>query len=304
MNILVTGATGFIGSHLCREMVRRGNNIFALSRSGKTQKVRQLLQDKKFHLLNGDILDADAMGDIIRDNGITDVFHLAAKLPDGASLTDFRAFFDTNTRGTFNMLEAACLHDITRFVYASTMSVYSEPPQYLPVNESHPVSPQTPYGITKLTGEHVCNMFSDRLSLVILRFGGAYGMSQNEKDVIPVFLRQALHNQPITVYGDGTQSTDFVHIDDVISGTLLAWEKGEPGVYNIGSGEETHIIDLAEKIKHITDSKSEITLSDKNTDRPFRFVLDISKARKTLRWSPRLLDEGLTEYIKKYKAEV
>lgn len=304
MNILVTGATGFIGSHLCREMVQRGNDVFALTRSGKTQKARQLLQDKKFHLLNGDILNTDAMGDIIRDNGITDVFHLAAKLPDGASLTDFRAFFDTNTRGTFNMLEAACLHDITRFVYASTMSVYSEPPQYLPVNESHPASPQTLYGITKLTGEHVCNMFSDRLSLVILRFGGVYGMSQNEKDVMPVFLRQALHNQPITVYGDGTQSTDFVHIDDVISGTLLAWEKGEPGVYNIGSGEETRIIDLAEKIRRITDSKSDIILSDKNTDKPFRFVLDISKARKTLRWSPRFLDEGLTEYIKEYKAEV
>lgn len=304
MNILVTGATGFIGSHLCREMVRRGNDVFALSRSGKTTKVRQLLQDKKFHLLNGDIFDADVMGDIIRDNGITDVFHLAAKLPDGSSLADFQAYFDTNTRGTFNMLEAACRHDVAGFVYASTMSVYSEPPQYLPLDESHPASPQTPYGITKMAGEHVCNMFSDRLSLVILRFGGVYGMNQNERDVMPVFLGQALHNQPITVYGNGEQSTDFVHIDDVISGTLLAWEKGDPGVYNIGSGEEARIIDLAEKIKHITDSKSEITLSDKNTDRPFRFVLDISKARRVLGWSPRPLDKGLTEYIKEYKTEV
>ncbi|HEY98286.1 MAG TPA: SDR family NAD(P)-dependent oxidoreductase [Dehalococcoidia bacterium] len=304
MNILVTGATGFIGSYLCREMVRRGNNVFALSHSGKTQKVQQLLQHKKFHLLNGDIVDADMMTAVIRDNHITDVFHLAAKLPDGSSLADLQAYFDTNTRGTFNTLEAACQNDVTRFVYASTMSVYSEPPQYLPVDESHLASPLTPYGITKLAGEHICNMFSERLSLVILRFGGVYGMYQNERDVMPVFIKQALHSQLITVYGNGEQSTDFVHVDDVISGTLLAWEKGEPGVYNLASGEETRIIDLAEKIRSIAGSKSEITLSNNNTDRPFRFVLDISKARQALGWSPRPLAEGLTEYIKEYKAEV
>jgi len=304
MSILVTGATGFIGSHLCREMVRRGNDVFALSRSGKTQKVRQLLQDKKFHLLNGDILDTNLVAGIIRDNGITDVFHLAAKLPDGSSLADFQAYFDINTTGTFNILQAACRNDVSSFVYASTMSVYSEPPQYLPVDESHSTFPATPYGITKLAGEHMCNMFSDRLSLIILRFGGVYGMYQNDRDVLPVFLEQALHNHPITVYGDGTQSTDFVHIDDVISGTLSIWEKGEPGVYNLGSGEETRIIDLAEKIKRITGSSSEVTLSGDNTDRPFRFVLDISKARQALGWSPRPLAESLTEYIKEYKAEV
>ena len=304
MNILVTGATGFIGSHLCREIVQRGDNVFALSRSGKTGKVRQLLHDKQFHLVTGDILDADMIAGIIRDNDITGVFHLAARVPDGESNDDFQAFFDTNTRGTFNMLKAAYRNNIENFVYASSISVYSAPPQYLPVNESHSVSPQTPYGITKLAGELMCNMFSDRMCLIILRYGGVYGKYQYERDVTSIFLRQTLHNIPITIYGDGSQSSDFVYIDDVVSGTLLAWEKRESGIFNIGSGEETRIIDLAHKIKRITGSESEIILSGDNTERPFRFVLDIEKSRKILGWSPCSLDERLPQYIEELKAEV
>ncbi len=304
MNVLVTGATGFIGSYLCREVVRRDNDVFALSHSGKTAKVQQLLQDRKFHLLTGDILDADMMADIIGDNGITDIFHLAARLPDGDSTDDFQVYFDANTQGTLNVLRAASQHNVKNFVYVSTMSVYSEPPYYLPVNESHPISPPTPYGITKLGGELMCELFSGPMRLIVLRYGGVYGQYQYERDVVPVFLNQALHNNAITVYGNGQQSTDFIYIDDVVTGTILAWEKGEPGVYNIASGEETRIIDLAEKIKSITGSGSEITLSGKSTDRPFRFVMDIEKARKDLGWSPRSLDEGLTGYINACKAEV
>jgi len=304
MNILVTGATGFIGSHLCREIVQRGNNVFALSHSGKTGKVQQLLQDKKFQLITGDILDVDMIADIIRDNDITGVFHLAARVPNGESNDDFQAFFDTNTLGTFNMLRAAYRNNIENFVYASSISVYSAPPQYLPVNESHSVSPQTPYGITKLAGELMCNMFSDRMCLIILRYGGVYGKYQYERDVTSIFLRQTLHNIPITIYGDGSQSSDFVYIDDVVSGTLLAWEKRESGIFNIGSGEETRIIDLAHKIKRITGSESEIILSGDNTERPFRFVLDIEKSRKILGWSPCSLDERLPQYIEELKAEV
>jgi len=304
MNILVTGATGFIGSHLCREMVQRGNNVFALSHSGKTGKVQPLLQDKKFQLITGDILDVDMIADIIRDNDITGVFHLAARVPNGESNDDFQAFFDTNTLGTFNMLRAAYRNNIENFVYASSISVYSAPPQYLPVNESHSVSPQTPYGITKLAGELMCNMFSDRMCLIILRYGGVYGKYQYERDVTSIFLRQTLHNIPITIYGDGSQSSDFVYIDDVVSGTLLAWEKRESGIFNIGSGEETRIIDLAHKIKRITGSESEIILSGDNTERPFRFVLDIEKSRKILGWSPCSLDERLPQYIEELKAEV
>ncbi len=304
MNILVTGATGFIGSHLCREMVRRGNSIFALSHSGKTDKVQQLLQEKRFHLLTGDILDADMITDIIRDNGITDVFHLAARLPDGDSIDDFQAFFDTNTRGTFNLLQAASRSKVDSFVYASTIDVYSEPPGYLPVDEKHPAKPSTIYGVTKLTGELYTSLYADKMSMMILRYAVVYGKFGPEKNAIPVFTKQALHNDHITIHGDGNQSNDFIHVDDVVTGTILAWEKDMPGIYNIGSGQETKVIDLAEKIKSITGSKSEMTFTGDNTEKPFRFVLDIGKSRKILGWSPRSLDEGLSQYIKEYKAEV
>lgn len=304
MNILVTGATGFIGSHLCQELVRRGYNVFALSHSGRTDNVKSILAKEEFHLQTGDIRNRDMIHSLIDDNNIEVIFHLAARLPDSDGLSDPFSFHDINAGGTLNILQAACQGKVGRFIYASTMSVYSEPPHYLPVDEDHPVYPLTAYGVTKLAGELFCNMYSKVMSVIVLRYGGVYGQYAHEEDAVPAFTEQALHNKSITIHGDGSQSSDYIYIEDVVRGTLLAWEKNKPGVYNIGSGEETSVMDLAKHIAHITGSKSEITLSNVDTERPFRFVLDITKSREILGCSPRSLDEGLSEYIKQHKYEV
>ena len=194
-------------------------------------------------------------------------------------------------------MKAATDKSVDKFIYISTMSVYSEPPSYLPVDEEHPAQPRNIYGITKVVGELCCNLDSDKMNVIILRYGGVYGQYCRESDAVPTFIQQALNNQPLTIDGDGTQSSDFVYIDDIIQGTILAWEKGNPGIYNLGNGQEISVREMAEKITNLTGSKSKIIRSASRSDRPYRFVLDITKAQKLLGYSPQSLDEGLRSYL-------
>jgi UDP-glucose 4-epimerase len=297
MNVLVTGATGFIGSHLCKELIQREYTVFGLSHTGRIQNIKSLLSQKEFYLQRGDIQDVKILSEIIKNNNIRVIFHLAAQLPRGEGINDPFLFFATNAKGTLNLLNAAHLNGVDKLIYASSMSVYSEPPKYLPVDEKHSVRPSTIYGVSKLEGELYCNVYSKAMNIVVLRYGGAYGKGQPKHNAIPTFVNQALNNMPITIHGDGTQTSEFVYVKDVVQGTLLALEKNKTGVYNIGSGEEMSVRDLAKRIINFTDSKSEIVLVDKDTDRPFRFVLDITKARKDLGYSPHSFDEGLFRYI-------
>ena len=297
MSILVTGATGFIGSHLCRELVKRGHQVVGLTRSGKTERINSLLENKGFKLCRGDIQDNPAMQDIIKENGTKTVFHLAVQWPAESDMESPLSCFDTNARGSLSVLNAAYLGGVETFIYTSSIMVYTEPPRYLPVDEDHPAEPLTVYGVANRAGELCCHLYAGKLKTSVLRYSGVYGEGNRPTEVLPLFVKQARNNQPITIFGDGMQSSDFVYIDDVIQGTLLAWEKDKPGVYNIGSGEETSIRELADKILAATGSKSEVSLTDNKSERPFKFVLDISKAKRDLGYSPRTLDEGLRQYL-------
>jgi len=303
MNTLVTGATGFIGSHLCKELIQRGHTVFGLSKSGRTDKIKSLLNQKKFHLKKGDIRDEIILSEIIKDNKIKVIFHLAAQLPHAEDLKNPFLCFDINVRGTLNLLNAAYLNNISYFMYGSTMSVYSDPPDYLPVDENHPVQPSTVYGVSKLTSEFYCNLYSKFFNVVILRFSGVYGWGQSKHNAIPRFINQALSNKPITIYGDGMQTSDYVYIEDVVQAILLACEKNKTGIYNIGSGEEISVKDLAKRIVSYLNSKSELVLTGIDTDRPFRFFFDIKKSQKDLNYSPCLLNEGLPKYLSEFEIE-
>jgi len=301
MNVLVTGATGFVGSHLCKELIQRGYYVFGLSRSGKIQNIQSLLNKKRFHLERGDIRDIDMLSSIVKDDNIKVIFHLATQLPHINDLNDPSLLVDINVRGTLNSLNVAYKNGVDKFIYASSMSVYSEPPKYLPVDEKHPVQPPTIYGASKLSGELYCHVYSKSMGITILRYAGCYGKGQPKHNAVPRFINQALNNKSITIYGNGTQSSDFVYVKDVVQGTLLALEKNMPGIYNIGSGEETNIRDLAKQIISLTNSKSKLIQVDVETDRPFRFALDIQKSRKVLGYFPLSVNEGLSKYISEFE---
>jgi nucleoside-diphosphate-sugar epimerase len=297
MSILVTGATGFIGSYLCRELLNRGFEVNALTHSGRTDNIKNLLSNGNFHLHTGDIQDTNMLSSLLTDNNVETVFHLAAKLPAATDTENPIPCFNVNAAGTLSMLQASAACGVKTFIYTSTMSVYSEPPDYLPVDEAHDTRPATIYGIAKLTGEWCCRLYEKDMKIIILRYGGVYGKHHGESDAVAVFTKQALRNQPLAIYGDGKQSSDFTCIDDAIEGTLQAWMNDEAGVYNIGSGQETGVHKLAELIRKITRSKSDIVLTGELTDRSFRFVLDISRACKSFGYVPRNIEEGLRRYL-------
>lgn len=300
-NILVTGAAGFIGSHLCKELIQRRYNVFGLSSINELRNIKPLLKEKKFHLLKGDIRNLNFLKRIIKKHQIKVIFHLAAVLPCDNDFKDPFLLFEVNTRGTLNLLNAAHLNGVEKFIYTSTSSVYSEPPEYLPVDENHPTWSSTPYGASKLGGELYCNVYSKVMDVVVLRYCGAYGVGQDKHYATYRFIKQALNQEPITIYGSGNQTTDFTYIGDIVKGSILAIEKARGGTFNIGSGQETSIRKLAKTIIKLTGSKSKVVFSGKKTDRPFRFVFDIKKAKRVLGFSPFPLIKGLSKYILEFK---
>jgi len=290
MTILVTGASGLIGSHLCRRLALDGYPVVGLFHNTANPKLFGVSAAPPFESERGDIRDLPGIRRILVNRKVRTVFHLAAHVP----YRDNPDFIGANSEGTSNML-LACLHSkVEEFIYASSTSVYSSPPYYLPVKESHPTDPNNLYGRTKLYGEQFCELVGDNMRTTVVRYAGVYGSGMADR-IVSTLVCSALRDNPITMFGDGNNSSDFVYVDDIVEGTILAWRKQVHETYNIGSGQETNIATLAHKIIDLTGSKSKVSFSGE-ADRPFRFVADISKARNELGYNPGSLVQGLEKY--------
>ncbi len=290
--ILVTGASGLIGSHLCKRLAEEGRDVVGLVHTNTNSVLESLKDASNFRIVTGDLRDSPSTSEIIKTNHIKTVFHTAAHLP----YTTNPDFIGVNAIGTINLLGACIDNDVEEFIYTSSMSVYSTPPDYLPVDEAHPTRPLDMYGRTKLLGEKISLVLATCMTVTAIRYSGVYGKGMDNR-AIARFVQCALVNEPLTVTSKGEHSSDFVCIADVVESTVLAWQRKKGGIYNIGSAQEVTIASLATKIIDLTRSKSSILLDCGETDRPFRFVADISKARRELGYSPRLLDDGLRSYI-------
>lgn len=275
--------------------------MFGLSHSCNTKNIGTLSQRENFHLLQADIRDMESVSRLMKENCIGAVFHLAARLPGLDDCDNPHLSFDVNARGTLNMLHAAWASKVPKFIYSSSIDVYCEPPEYLPVDEKHPTRPCTHYGIGKLSGELYCNLYSKLMGITVLRYSIVYGKGGKQGGAVNRFIQQAMNSEPLTIYGAGAQTNDFVYVGDVVKANLLALEQDKPGTYNIGSGEETSVKKLAQKIVELTKSSSKIVCTHVESNRPFRFALDISMARKVVGYEPLSLSMGLSEYIKQFR---
>lgn len=299
MSVLVTGGTGFIGTNLCMELLNRGFDVKIFTRG-----IRSLNFGTKNNprLVVGGLC---RLGDVKKSLvDIDTIYHLAAYVPRHATGYITHNLLKTNSFGTLNLLGAARMMDVDKIVYSSTQAVYGRS-DHNSIEEDHPKCPRSLYGISKRSGELYCEYYKEKheMTIQILRYSFVYGPHQPGSGVVTKFLLSAMKNEPITIYGDGSQFRDFVYVKDVVDANLLCSQKTHGGAYNIGSGEKLTIKELAETAIALTNSKSKIIF--KPTDTEERGIyLNIEKARKELGYCPSSPRQGLSDYVEWLKNNV
>jgi len=259
MNVLITGGAGFIGSHLAARL--QGEHAVRVLDDLSTGR-RENLAGLRVELIEGSITDRAAVSRAVRDVEV--VFHLAAMVSVPESMQRPDACVERNVTGLLNVLSAATEAKVRRLCFSSSAAVYGERPES-PKREDLTPDPRSPYAITKLDGEYYCRLWSATtpLETVSLRYFNVFGPRQDPKSAyaaaVPIFLRQALASEPLTIFGDGGQTRDFISVHDVVAANLFAaTTPGMAGVYNVGYGGEMTVLDLAQRIIRATGSRSVI----------------------------------------------
>jgi len=316
--ILITGGAGFIGSHLCELIISRGDKVICLDNliTGSQKNIAHLLANDNFSFINADVTEHT---NFQKYKNINEIYHLASPA-DPNKNSDYSYIkhpFETmkaNSIGTWNMCELA-LRKKSKLLFASTSEIYGDP-EISPQNEKYrgnvsTTGPRSVYDESKRFGETIVSAYVREKNLDgrITRIFNTYGPKMNleEGRAVVNFIKQALKNKPITIYGNGKQTRSFCYIDDQIKGQVLAMQKGEKGeIFNIGNNDERQIVEFARIIKKLTISESEIQISQKlPEDDPRQRKPDISKAKNKLGWEPKIdLEDGLKFTIKYFKDNI
>jgi nucleoside-diphosphate-sugar epimerase len=294
MNYLVTGAAGFIGSHLCKNLIGDGAHIIALdaftdfySRSIKESNVRPLTDHPHFQLIPADILEQD-LSKLMEKTDV--VFHLAAQPGVRTSWgSNFSIYTKNNIEATQKLLEAATKVNLKKFIYASSSSVYGLSPE-LPMKETSPLHPYSPYGVTKLAAENLCFLYNKNYGIpcVSLRFFTVYGPGQRPDMAFHKFFTSILKGEEITVYGDGQQTRDFTFIDDIIWANMSSIENGRAGeTYNLGGGNRVKLKDIIPILEEICQKPVKIRYGQGQKGDVRHTFADIQKAKNDLKYSPK-----------------
>src|SRR3989344_5756804 len=270
MRVLVTCGAGFIGSHIADAFddVRVLDNLS----SGFRVNVKDSAE-----FIEGDITNFDVVNKAMKD--IDYVFHLAAfiSVPDSVKFPE--KTYTINVKGTENVLKAAKANGVKKVIFTSSAAVYGDNPN-LPLKEDAELKPLSPYGKTKLEAERLCEQDNG----VCLRPFNAFGPRQNPNSpysgVISIFINNALQNKDLVIYGDGTQTRDFVFVGDLVNAQVLAMKKGS-GAYNVGAGRQISVNELAKKVIELTGSKSKIRYAQPRKGEIKHSLADISRLKKT-----------------------
>ncbi|MEN3046231.1 MAG: NAD-dependent epimerase/dehydratase family protein [Candidatus Hydrothermales bacterium] len=302
MRVILTGGAGFIGSHVSELYIKMGFKILIID-DLSTGKEENLPKEAEFEKVS--ITDENKIIKIFKKFKPDIVNHHAAQSSVVESVKNPILDMEVNIRGTIFLLESSVLCNLKGFIFASSGgTVYGEPKK-LPVKESYRFFPISPYGISKITGEMYGLYYSKKLPFVSLRYGNVFGPRQNphgESGVVAIFCEKMLNNEEVHIYGDGNQTRDFIFINDVVKANLLATEyilKGKTGIFNIGTGKETSINQIFEKLKKLTGYKKRPIYLAKREAEITRIALDIKKAQKELNFKPEWdIEEALKETVK------
>lgn len=305
LNVLITGADGFIASHLCEYLYSKKAKVTALLRRNSGGIFKNLNDIKNKLIIKwGDTQDLALMMEVTRDKDI--VYHLAAQSHVGHSLYNPCETVINDVISTLNILEAARKNDNKRIIHAGSSEIYGDP-KYVPIDEKHPLHPKSPYAAAKASSENLLESFYHTYGLPVVksRFFNIYGPRQGLDQVIPKFILQSLNNKKISIYGDGTQTRDYTYVDDAVKGYgILGIKKNLEGkTINFGSEKEIKIKDLAKLIIKLTKSKSTLQFSKElRSGEISRLLCNSKMAKEILGWEAKTdLTTGLIKTIEFFK---
>ncbi|HJN44594.1 MAG: GDP-mannose 4,6-dehydratase [Vicinamibacterales bacterium] len=303
MKALVTGAAGFVGSHLVEQLLADGAGVVGIdcftdyyARELKEANLETARSHDRFAFIESRLQDAD-LDLLLRDT--THVFHLAAQAGVRKSWgLDFSVYTACNIEATQVLLEACARTELSKFVYASSSSVYGDDGE-MPMHEGHRPQPLSPYGVTKLAAEHLCYLYwvAHKAPTVSLRYFTVYGPRQRPDMAFNRFLRAMVGEEPITLYGDGEQTRDFTFVRDAVAATIAAANRGEPGsVYNIGGGARVSVNQVLDLMAACTGMQPRIQRSPAQKGDMRDTYADTTAARESLGFRPIVpLEAGIEE---------
>lgn len=302
IKVVVTGGAGFIGSHIVEHWINEGTDVHVIDnlRSGFLSNI-EIFPKAVFH--NGSITDRDLVFKVLK--GAHYVFHLAAFVSVPESFEKPQECFEINVDGLINVLDAAKEFGAKKIVLSSSAAIYGDN-HSLPKTTDMKPSPKSPYGITKLDGEYYLNMYREMFNMgtISLRYFNVFGPRQNPESqyaaAVPIFISKAVKNEPLTIYGDGTQTRDFIFVKDVVKANVLAATNHQAnGVFNVAAGRAISINEIAKFILEETRSNSEIIYEKERAGDIKHSLASIEETGKQLDFSPSYdFMSGLKETIK------
>ena len=319
-NILITGGAGFIGSHVVRLFLETSNedkvyNLDALTYAGNLENLRDIENHPNYSFIHQDIVDLEAVRQVIQNNNITHIVHLAAESHVDRSIKDPLAFVQTNVIGTVNLLQAAKefwgdSYDDRLFYHVRTDEVYGSLSDTGFFYEDTAYDPRSPYSASKASSDHFVRAYHHTygLPVVISNCSNNYGPNQYSEKLIPLIIKNIIYNEPITIYGDGKNIRDWLYVEDHVSAIDLIFHKSKIGeTYNIGGNNEMTNNEITEilisKIDHKLGrckgkSRSLITYVKDRLGHDKRYAIDNSKIKKDLGWIPKYnFNDGIDKTI-------
>ncbi len=308
MRILVTGGAGFIGSHTVDALVASGDGEVSVLDDLSTGKRRQV--NAKATLYQTDLRDAAAVASVVEQARPEIIFHLAAQMDVRRSVADPAFDAQVNLVGFLNLIESARRHGLRRVIFSSTGgAIYGEQDEF-PCTEEHPRRPVSPYGVAKLATEAYLFFYKVEYGIdyLALRFGNVYGPRQDphgEAGVVAIFCGRILDGKPVTIYGDGTQTRDYVYVGDVVRAVVAAAKSSASGIaLNIGTGVETNVNALYSTLAGIADFPTRAEHAAARPGEQKRSVISPARAERELGWRPeKKLADGLEETFKYFKQQ-